>query len=327
MTDVARLAGVSHQTVHRVLNKHPGVRPGTRARVLGAIDQLGYRINTAARALVTGRSQTLGVVSLSSTLYGPASTLHGIERAVRDSPYFVSIATVRSIDRSSIREAISRLVDQSVEGIIVIAPLTSTAQALADLPTDLPVVLVEGDADVGVPVVTIDQVAGARAAVEHLLQSGHGTVWHVAGPGDWLEARGRVAGWRAALQDAGAEVPPPLAGDWAPQSGYEAGRVLGRMPDVTAVFAANDQMALGLLKALREYGRRVPDDISVVGFDDVPEAPFYDPALTTIRQDFGEVGRRSVALLLGQISSGARSTERLVVGSQLVVRDSTAPAR
>jgi DNA-binding LacI/PurR family transcriptional regulator len=325
MTDVARLAGVSHQTVSRVLNKRPGVRPGTRARVLGAIDQLGYRLNTAARALVTGRSQTLGVVSLSTTLYGPASTLHGIERAVRDSPYFVSIASVREIDRPSILEAVSRLVDQSVEGIIVIAPLASAADALSDLPTDLPAVLVEGDAEVGLGVVTIDQPAGASAAVEHLLAAGHSTVWHVAGPPDWLEARGRVAGWRAALQAAGAEVPPVVTGDWTARSGYEAGQMLARMPEVTAVFAANDPMALGLLQAFREHGRRVPEDISVVGFDDVPDAAFYYPALTTIRQDFGEVGRRSLGLLLEQIESGSRSADRIVIGSQLVVRATTRP--
>jgi DNA-binding LacI/PurR family transcriptional regulator len=324
MTDVARLAGVSHQTVHRVLNKHPGVRPVTRARVLGAIDQLGYRLNTAARTLVTGRSQTLGVVSLSSTLFGPASTLHSIEQAIRATPYFVSIASVRTIDRASIGEAIGRLVDQDVEGIIVIAPHVSTHEALADLPTDLPVVVVEGDADVGVGVVTIDQEAGARTAVEHLLDSGHSTVWHVAGPADWLEARGRVTGWRAALEAAGAPVPPLLTGDWSARSGYEAGQLLGRMADVTAVFVANDAMALGVLKAFAEAGRRVPEEISVIGFDDVPEAPFYHPALTTVRQDFTEVGRRSVALLLEQISSGRRSAERVVVGSSLVVRESTA---
>jgi DNA-binding LacI/PurR family transcriptional regulator len=214
MTDVARLAGVSHQTVSRVINNHVSVRPTTRVRVLAAIEQLGYRRNSAARALVTGRSQTLGVVSLNSTLYGPASTLYGIEQAALDSRYFVTVAALRSTDAAAVRQAIGRLVDQGVDGIVVIAPLVTVAQALADLPSGLAVVAVEGDADAEIDTVTVDQRAGARAATGHLLSCGHQTVWHVAGPQDWFEARHRAAGWQATLEAVGAEVPPPLSGDW-----------------------------------------------------------------------------------------------------------------
>lgn len=325
MTDVARVAGVSHMTVSRVLNGVP-VRPTTRARVLAAIEQLGYRRNVAARTLVTGRSQVLGVVMLNSTLYGPASTLYAIEQAARHEGYFITVAALRSIDRKSVKDAVVRLIDQGVDGIIVGAPHTSAGQALATLPRDVPLVAVEGDPETDVAVVCVDQVHGARAATEHLLSLGHRTVWHVAGPSDWLEARGRIEGWRAALRDADVEVPPPLTGDWRPRSGFEAGQVLARMPEVTAVFVANDQMALGLLQAFRERGRAVPDDVSVVGFDDVPEAEYFAPPLTTVRQDFDSVGRNSLRLLVDQIESGRPRGDRIVVQGELVVRDSTRQA-
>jgi DNA-binding LacI/PurR family transcriptional regulator len=323
MTDVARLAGVSHQTVSRVINNHASVKPTTRVRVLAAIEQLGYRRNSAARALVTGRSQTLGVVSLNSTLYGPASTLYGIEQAALDSQYYVTVATLRSTDAQAVRQTIGRLVDQGVDGIVVIAPLVSVAQALADLPGGLPVVAVEGDADADIDTVTVDQRAGARAATQHLLDGGHQTVWHVAGPQDWFEARHRSAGWQATLDAAGAEVPPPLSGDWSPRSGFEAGRVLARMPDVTAIFAGNDSMALGVLRALHDAGRDVPGDVSIVGFDDLPEVAYLTPPLTTVRQNFAEVGRQGMALLLDQIESRSRTSRRVVVDTELIIRDST----
>jgi DNA-binding LacI/PurR family transcriptional regulator len=147
-------------------------------------------------------------------------------------------------------------------------------------------VAVEAGPDESVPVVTVDQVAGAAAATRHLLELGHRTVWHVAGPADWLEARQRVDGWMAALEAAGAAPPPLVAGDWSASSGYEIGKRLASVRDVTAVFAANDQMALGILRAMHEAGRDVPRDLSVVGFDDIPEAQFFTPPLTTVHQDF-----------------------------------------
>jgi DNA-binding LacI/PurR family transcriptional regulator len=326
MTDVALLAGVSHQTVSRVINNHPSVSATTRVRVRAAIEELGYRRNSAARALVTGHSQTLGVVTLNSTLYGPASTLHGIEQAAVESQYFVIVASLRATDRPAVRQAISRLVDQGVEGVVVIAPLVSVAEALADLPPGVPVVAVEGDAEPDIDVVTVDQRAGAEAATGHLLDQGHATVWHVAGPNDWLEAQQRTAGWRATLEAARIDVPPPLHGDWSARSGYQAGHMLAGMPDVTAVFVANDSMAVGVLRAFHEHGRAVPEDISLVGFDDIPEAAYFNPPLTTIRQDFGEVGRRSLALLLDQIESGERAAARHVVETTLIVRSSSVPS-
>jgi DNA-binding LacI/PurR family transcriptional regulator len=327
MADVARVAGVSHQTVSRVLNGSTSVRPETRERVVRAVRELDYRRNSMARALVTGRSRTLGVVSFDTTLYGPASTLFGIERAAHSAGYFVSVASVTSLDRPSVLGAVEQLRDQGVDGVLLITPQETAVEALLHLPRDMPVVAVEAGPDEAVPVVAVDQVAGAAAATRHLLELGHRTVWHVAGPSDWLEARQRIEGWTTALEEAGADVPPLLAGDWSAQSGYDLGRRLATVRDVTAIFAANDQMALGILRALHETGREVPGEVSVVGFDDIPEARFFTPPLTTVRQDFNEVGRQSLMLLLDEIGASQRSSERVVVPPEFKLRDSTAAPR
>ncbi|HEY0618040.1 MAG TPA: LacI family DNA-binding transcriptional regulator [Kribbella sp.] len=327
MADVAQLAGVSHQTVSRVLNHHPNVRGETRERVLAAIDKLGYRRNFAARALVTRQTRTLGVVSFDTTLYGPASTIYGIEQAARAAGYFVSIVSLKTLTAAGVLEAIGFLTDQGVDGIVVVAPQRSSARALAALTTNLPTVAVEGGRAGGVPAVSVDQVNGARQAVEHLLELGHETVWHVSGPTDWLEAEGRLKGWRKALTAAGRPIPEPIVGDWSPRSGYEAGQLLADQPDLTAVFVANDQMALGLLRAFAERRILVPEEVSVVGFDDIPEAEFFPPPLTTIHQDFGEVGRRSIEILLRRIESGDDGGyERVVVPASLVARASSGQA-
>jgi DNA-binding LacI/PurR family transcriptional regulator len=173
--------------------------------------------------------------------------------------------------------------------------------------------------------VTVDQVAGARAATEHLLSQGHASVWHISGPADWFDAAGRIRGWEAALREAGREIPPLLTGDWSAASGYRNGQLLARLPEATAVFAANDHIALGLLRALNEHGRRVPADVSIVGFDDVPEAGFYNPPLTTVRPDFDAVATASLELLLAQIESGTTDAVRRVIEPTLVVRESVAP--
>ncbi|WP_198320448.1 LacI family DNA-binding transcriptional regulator [Actinosynnema pretiosum] len=327
MTDVAKLAGVSHQTVSRVLNGHPNVREQTRLRVRAAIAELGYRPNRAARALVTGRSQVIGVVAQNSTLYGPAWLLAAVEQAAAEAGFAVSVGLVKSLDRASISEAIERHRDQRVAGIVVIAPTDSASAALADVPDGVPLVAVDGDPERASALVTVDQEAGALAAVRHLLDHGHQTVWHVSGPPDWYDSEGRVRGWRRALEEAGAEVPPVVAADWSAASGYRAGLMLARMPEVTAIFAANDHLALGILRAMSERGRRVPDDVSLVGFDDVPEAAFFIPPLTTVRPDFDAVARETLGLLLAQVAGTELGAPRRTVAPSLVVRDSVAPPR
>ncbi|MFY1698440.1 MULTISPECIES: LacI family DNA-binding transcriptional regulator [unclassified Solwaraspora] len=325
MTDVARLAGVSHQTVSRVLNGHPNVREQTRLRVRAAIAELGYRPNRAARALVTGRSQVIGVVAQNSTLYGPASLLAAFEQAAGAAGFAVNVGSVRSLDRQSIAGVVDRHLDQRVAGLVVIAPVVSAGEAVEQVPDGVPLVTIDGDPRRNTALVTVDQAAGARAATRCLLEAGHSTVWHVSGPADWFDSAGRIAGWEETLREAGAEVPPLVPADWSAASGYRAGQMLARMRDATAVFAANDHLALGILRALSERGRRVPDEVSIVGFDDVPEAAYFTPPLTTVRPDFDAVAKASLALLLRQIESGARSDERLTIEPTLVSRDSVAP--
>jgi DNA-binding LacI/PurR family transcriptional regulator len=292
--------------------------------VLAAIRDLGYWPNAAARTLVTGRTNALGVISFDTTLYGPASMLYGIERAARPD-YSVAIASLQAFDRRSLLDAVERLLHQGVEGIIVIAPVMTAVAALGALAPDIPLVAAGCLADVALSSVAIDNRAGGAMATRHLLELGHETVHHVAGPKTWLDAQQRIAGWRAALAAASAPEPELLRGDWSARSGYQAGHQLAASSDVTAVLCGNDSMALGVLRALAERGRRVPDDVSVVGFDDIAEAPYFLPPLTTVRQDFGELGRRAVRLLMDQIAAGPSDEAPLPIPPDLVVRASTAP--
>ncbi|MGD9531179.1 MAG: LacI family DNA-binding transcriptional regulator [Pseudonocardia sp.] len=323
MFDVARLAGVSHQTVSRVLNDHPNVREATRRRVTAAITELGYRPNRAARALVTGRYRSIGVIAPRSTLYGPASLLAAFEEQAALAGFTVSVSRIRTFDTSVIRSSVVDLLDQRVSAVVAIAPLPTAAEALDDLPADMPLVAIDGHVAHRGATVTVDQHAGARLATAHLLDAGHAGVWHVSGPEDWFDAAGRVAGWTEELRSRDLDVPPVVQADWSAASGYRAGQLLGRMPEVTAVFAANDAIALGLLHALHELGRRVPQDVSIVGFDDVPEAAHYIPPLTTVRQDFDAVARESLAVLLDRLNGAEDAGDRIVTPT-LVVRDSVA---
>jgi DNA-binding LacI/PurR family transcriptional regulator len=330
MKDVARLAGVSHITVSRVINGAAAVRPETRERVLSAMTELGYRPNLAARALVTRRSHTLGVIAIGTTLFGPASTLLSIEQAARARGYYLSVVSVDAMTTEALDDALERLAKQGVEGLVVMAPRRAAVDALSAVPHHLPTVTVEGGGASGTPAVLVDQAGGAAAVTEHLVALGHRRIAHLAGPADWLEAQARLDGWRAACRAAGLPAPRPLRGDWSPRSGYRAGRrLLDRLEELTAVFAANDQMALGVLRAFAEAGVRVPEDVSVAGFDDVPEAEYLHPPLTTVRQDFEAVGRHCVELLTRSIEEpdDPRPPGPVVVPARLVVRGSTGAAR
>ncbi len=325
MTDVARLAGVSHQTVSRVLNDHPNVRETTRLRVQAAMAELGYRPNGAARALVTGATQTIGVVTPATPLFGPVRLRTALELAASDAGLNVSTVSVRSIDQESVAAAVERHLDQRVHGIVVIVPVLSAQAALDDLRANVPVVAIDGDPSRTSGLVTVDQVEGARLATQLLLDAGHDTVWHVSGPSDWFDSAGRVQGWRATLEAAHREIPPVVPADWTPEAGYRAGQMLARMEEVTAVFAANDHLALGIMKALRDLGHEVPGRFSLVGFDDIPEAAYLTPPLTTVRPDFAEVAQRAVDAILRWRARGGEAPQVPPVAPTLVIRDSVAP--
>lgn len=329
MSDVAARAGVSHQTVSRVINDHPNVAPRTRARVKLAIAELGYRPNIAARALVTGSTRTIGVVAMHLDQYGPAQTLIGLEKAARQAGYSLSVAILNDATAAEMRDAMDRLLVQKVDAVAALSTYDAAARALAGLDPPIPLVAVQVGGKEGRPSAGVDQETGARLATRHLVDLGHRTVHHVAGPSDSQEARARVAGWRAELKDVDAPVPAYQSGDWTPSSGFAAGERLVTLirngDPVSAVFVANDQMGLGLIAALHRAGLGIPDDVSVVGFDDLPEAPYFDPPLTTVRQDFVELGRRGVQLLLAQL--GGEELHLDPVPATLVVRSSTGPAK
>ncbi|WEG10606.1 LacI family DNA-binding transcriptional regulator [Microbacterium horticulturae] len=316
MADVAARAGVSGQTVSRVVNGSPRVDPGTRERVEAAMEELGYRMHRAARALRTGRTQTIGLVATTLATVGNSRMLQAVADAAASRGYALVVVTLGA---DAIDVAFERLRDQGVDGAVVLNEATVPAQGAA-VPDDLHLVVVDAPAADRFDVVQTAHALGAQEATRHLLGLGHRTVHHLAGPAGSFSADERERGWRAALAEAGAETPEPLRGDWTAASGHLRGRELPA--DATAVFAANDQMALGLLRALASGGRRVPEDVSVVGFDDVADAADYRPPLTTVRQDFDALGARAVDVLVSRIEAPA-APQLAVIPAHLVVRDSS----
>ena len=324
--DVARVAAVSHQTVSRVLNDHPSIRPETKQRVLDAITQLDYRPNLAARALVTRSSNVLGVLSASVGEFGPASSIAAIEEAARAEGYSVSTINLPATTPEAIDTAVRQLVREQVAGLVVLAPQLRVFHVLQGMAIGVPYVSLQTASGASGERHAADQVAGARLAVNHLIELGHRDIVHLAGPQDWIEAESRMRGYLDALLDADLPTIPPIRGDWTADFGHFAGRELARRVDFTAVFAANDLMAIGLIHGFRDAGLDVPNDVSVVGFDDIPIAAHIWPPLTTVHQDFPELGRRAVALLVADI----RGEERPALGPlepQLVARASSSHGR
>jgi DNA-binding LacI/PurR family transcriptional regulator len=250
--------------------------------------------------------------------------LYGIEQAAKQHDYFVTVAALAALDRVEHGAPVERLRDQAVEGIIVIAPQTTAVGALANVPSDVALVAVGCGTHASLASVAVDNEAGAERATSYLLDLGHRTVHHLAGPASWLDAQEREVGWRRTLESRGAPVPDPMTGgDWSARTGFEMGHRIAREPEVTAVFCANDHMALGLLRALQLAGRRIPEDVSVIGFDDIPEAEYFGPPLTTVRQDFDELGRRALRALI-QLIGTEPGGPRVSIDPGLVVRASAA---
>jgi len=324
--DVARRAGVSQKTVSRVFNNEPYVSPELRRRVLEAAEQLGYRPNNAARVLASGRTRSIGVITPGTALYGPASLLVGIERAIRRTGYALHVVNTAEGDPAGVASAVESLLKQGVDGIVISEPVDDGGDPVQ---VEVPVLVLGAPPAFLAPHVVrtgVDAEALARAATEHLLDLGHQTVHHLAGPPRWYAARDRLAGWEAALAARGLSSPPAVGGDWSAASGYAAGRELAADPRVTAVFAANDDMAIGLIRALTEAGRRVPGDVSVVGYDDIPVAAYMTPPLTTMRQPFDAVAQEGLELLLYAIEKPQADPPAAVQQPvELVIRASTAP--
>lgn len=320
--DVAKHAGVSHMTVSRVLNDHPNIRESTRERVLQAIEEMQYTRSSIARALATRKAMRIGVLVDSPVQWGPNSTLRAIESAARSFGYAVSAFSISDDDELPIATGITDLVAQGIDALCVIAPRASALDLLREQSANMPTLVIKSEPDPHVHTVAVDQGAGARLAVSHLIDLGHTAIAHVAGPLDWYDARAREQAWRETLTGAGLPVPASIIGDWTSDHGYEVGRS-GQLDDYTAVFAANDQMALGIIHGLAERGIRVPDDMSVVGFDDLPDSRHFLPPLTTVRQDFAALGTLALQLLIGAIDGEERAVHD-VIEPELIVRGSTA---
>jgi DNA-binding LacI/PurR family transcriptional regulator len=325
--DVAAAAGVSYQTVSRVINGHPSVRPSTRELVLATIEDLGFRPNRAARALAGGPVQSVTVLTPNTTLYGYQAGLQGIEEAARAVGFAVGVRVVESARPTEVAEAVRRAVEPG-GSLIVIAYDQAGTMALEAVPPGIPMAaMVEtpaGDPGRERPWVWLDDRKAAIQATRYLLSLGHRTVHYLSIPSSTHTSQ-RHAGWHEALAEAGAPIPAPLQCGWTPRSGYEAGRVLATDPEVTAALCGNDDLALGVMRAMHAAGRAIPGEVSVVGFDDTPVSEFLTPPLTTVRLDFAELGRACFAMLLALTEQKAALPRPRRLEPELIVRESTGP--
>ena len=324
LNDVARDSGVSYQTVSRVVNAHPHVSKATRERVLTSIEALNYRPNRVARSLATRSSGTLGIISFGTTYYGPAQTFANIERAVRANGYGLTFYSIDKLTKEGLQKAVENLSSHQVDGIVMGAPFIGLdPTGVMELCGNIPVVMIDVPKDAPVPSVVIDQVAGSRLATQHLVDLGHKDVAEVSGPLSWHDATLRHEAWLATLRAASLTPGPSAEGDWSAAGGYRATeRLLRTGRRFSALVAANDQTALGAARALRAHNLRIPEDVSIVGFDNIPEAAFFEPPLTTVSQDFTALGQQSVDYLLALIGDPKTPLHQRVLYPTLVERQS-----
>lgn len=324
--DVARRANVSYQTVSRVINDHPNVASDTRIRVEAAIRELGYIPNRAAQSLVTSRSSTIGIVSYGIELYGPLQMVSNTEHALKSRGYDLIFSSVDHATTNDFQKQIERLQGQLVDGLVVVTPAQVDDLRVMVNHITVPYVVVDVQLGSQYPTVCIDQKMGGRLATEHLIELGHSRIAAIAGPQGWSGAEQRHQGFTEAMVAAGLDDLVFAHGDWTAASGYDATvTLLKDRPDFSALMVGNDQMAMGAMAALRDAGLSVPEDVSIVGFDDVPEAPYMAPPLTTVRQDFRQLGVTSAEALLKQIEAKSNVVEQRLIQPELVVRGSTAP--
>lgn len=320
--DVAKLAGVSHQTVSRVLNNHASLKPETREKVEKAINELQYRPNQAARQLVTSRSRMIGILIAGSELYGPWAILNAMEREARLEGYSVISISVLPDSPESWREGIEQLRNLDIDGVITIALPNKIIKEVETSLSTATIVIVDTEPNKKFDAVNIENLEGGKIATEHLISLGHKAITHIAGPRDGYEGQMRRNGYEAAMAAAKLKT-DVIEGDWSIESGYQAGlQISARRERPTAVFTTNDHQALGLIKALAEKRITVPTDISIVAFDDIPEAAYFSPALTTVRQDFDQLGNLAINRMLAQLREPVKSAA-YTIKPELVVRDST----
>lgn len=335
---VARAAGVSTQTVSRVINNRPDVAPETRLRVQRTINRMGYRPNALARSLIHRRSHTLGVVTTKLDYYGPSRTLIGIEKESRTLGYSLLLDLLHHPEVEDVEELLNRLLSRQVDGLIWAIPeIGSNRNWLQNkrLHIPVPVIYLSMESRPHVLSASIDNRQGGFLATQHLVDQGYRQIGIITGPLDWWEARERMAGWEATLAAKGIirEASQIVEGDWSATSGEQGIlRLLEQYPQLEAVFACNDQMALGVLQGAHRSGRRVPEDLAVVGFDNMPESAFFYPPLTTIHQKLVELGCTAVRELCRIIDTEEEDRAEIIPGeitlqTSLVIRESTVARR
>jgi DNA-binding LacI/PurR family transcriptional regulator len=320
--DVANLAGVSHQTVSRVLNNHPSLKPATREKVEKAIAKLNYRPNQAARQLVTSESKMIGILTSGSELFGPSSILKAMEREARSAGYSSIAISVETQSKESWIDVIAQLRSLNIDGIITIALPREIVNKVEKAFTGTPLVVVDTEPAKGSDVVNIDNVSGGFMATQHLIDLGHKNIAHITGPALAYEGNLRRQGYEEAMKQNGLK-PRIIDGDWSIETGFNvAGKLVDEKKLPTAFFCANDHLAVGVMKALFKKGFKIPEDISIVGFDDIPEAAYLLPSLTTVRQEFNLVGKIAIDRVLNQLT-GDKSREITFLPLNLLERNST----
>jgi DNA-binding LacI/PurR family transcriptional regulator len=328
--EIARIAGVSHQTVSRVINGKPHVKASTRELVLRTVEELGFTPSRAAQALAGGPVRSVTVLTVDTALYGCAAALRGIEEAARATGFSVGVSVLEP-DAARTRQDVAARLSTPSGAAIVIAFEAAGVRALGAMPPDVPMVgLVERpdgtDAAGSIDRVWIDDRTAATHATRYLLGLGHRTVHYLALPSSTARLGQRGLGWRDALAEAGRPVPNPIACGWTPRAGYLAARELVTDPAVTAILCGNDDIAIGVLRAARERGRAVPESLSVIGFDDAPPSAYLAPTLTTVRLDFEGLGRAAFARLHALLEPEAAAPPVLWDEPELIVRESSGPA-
>ena len=320
--DVAKLAGVSHQTVSRVLNNHSSLKPATREKVEKAITDLSYRPSQAARQLVTSQSRLIGVLIAEADLYGPASILSAMEKVARHEGYSIISIAVSAGSRESWREAIDQLRNLDIDGVMTIALPEQLVKEIENSLDGAAIVIVDSEPSKKFDVVNMDNIYGATIATQYLIDAGHTEILHVTGPENGYESNKRKTGYEKTMRNAGLK-PQVIVGDWSIAKGFEVGEKVAKMKKrPTAVFCANDHLALGMIKAFSEARINVPGDISIIGFDNIPESSYLIPALTTVGQNFDELGNNAIEKMLLQLRAGSKK-EAVMIKPALLLRNST----
>ncbi|MBZ0281421.1 MAG: substrate-binding domain-containing protein [Anaerolineae bacterium] len=327
--DVAEHSGVSYQTVSRVINGNPHVAKETRQRVLRAIKELNYQPNSAARSLVTRRSNLIEIITFGGHHYGPSQMVLHVESAARKRGYNLIVSNIQEMTPDNVQVAVNSVSGRLVDGIIMITPVMGVAyDDLADLCKGIPFVMIDTELGSITPSVVINQRFGGQLAAQHLIDLGHQVICEISGPLHWYGALARHESWLVTLESAGFSPGQSVEGDWTAVGGYHAARrLLNSGAQFTGLVVGNDQMALGAMRALREHGLRIPEDVSVMGFDDIPEAACFEPPLTTIRQDFSVLGSQSVEYLVDRIDYPDTPLQQRVLYPSLIERQSTRQIR